>query len=101
MEKRQAVHSLRPFVARERVSPLSAFDFRLQLLYAGTVKRVVLCDNHAYYISDEDYEILKRAAPGYARLAKDADGQAVTHFVCAKCGQIAPLKLRKIHDCRR
>lgn len=71
------------------------------MLYAGIVKTVVLCDNHCYHISDEDYETLKRVAPGYARLAKDGDGQAVTHFVCAQCGQIAPLKLKKVHDCSR
>jgi hypothetical protein len=65
------------------------------------VKRIVLCDNHCYHISDEDYEILRLVSPGYARLAKDGDGQAVTHFVCQTCGQIAPLKLREVHDCRR
>ena len=65
------------------------------------VKTVVLCDNHAYHISDEDYDTLKLVAPGYARLAKDGDDQAVTHFVCAQCGQIAPLKLRKVHDCQQ
>lgn|GEM_PF-2127662 len=74
---------------------------RLALLYPSIVKQLVLCDQHCYYISDEDHEVLKRVAPGYARLAKDGDGQAVTHFVCAKCGQIAPIKLQKIHDCRR
>lgn len=65
------------------------------------MKKLVLCDKHAYYISDEDYEILKRVAPGYARLAKDAADHVITHFVCAECGQIAPLRLKKLHDCRR
>jgi len=60
-----------------------------------------MCDNYLCHISDEDHEVLKRVAPGYARLAKDGDGEAVTHFVCPQCGQIAPLKLRRIHDCQR
>ena len=65
------------------------------------MKRVVLCDNHYYHISDDDYEVLKRVSPGYARLAQDSEGDALTHFVCELCGQIAPLKLREVHDCRR
>lgn len=64
------------------------------------MKRVVLCDNYCYHISDEDYEVLRRISPGYARLAKESDGDELTHFVCEHCGQFAPLKLRAVHDCR-
>jgi len=52
-------------------------------------------------ISEEDFEVLKRVSPGYARLAKDSDGEKPTHFVCEHCGQMPPLKLRELHDCRK
>lgn len=63
------------------------------------LKRVVLCDDHCYYITDQDAEKLKAVSPGLARLVRDADGQQATHFVCEKCGQIPPLKLRDLHRC--
>lgn len=61
----------------------------------------MLCDNHCYVISEEDFEVLKRVSPGYARLAKESDGDTPTHFVCEYCGQMPPLKLRELHDCRK
>ena len=64
------------------------------------MKQVILCDNHCYLISDEDFEVLRRVSPGYARLAKDSDAEAATHFVCERCGQIPPLKLRALHECQ-
>ena len=65
------------------------------------VKRLVLCDSHCYHISDEDYEILKRISPGYARLVRDSDNKEATHFVCEHCGQVAPVKLRNLHQCKK
>lgn len=81
------------------LSDPKTFDFWLVRPYPISVKRVVLCDNHCYHITDEDYHILKRVSPGYARLAKESDDEPATHFVCESCGQIAPIKLRKLHDC--
>lgn len=59
----------------------------------------MLCDNYCYLITDEDFEALRRVSPGYARLAKESDSDAPTHFVCEHCGQMPPLKLKKLHDC--
>lgn len=64
------------------------------------MKRVMLCDNHCYHITDEDFEVLKRVSPGYARLVKDSDAKSPTHFVCEHCGQMPPVKLRKLHNCQ-
>ncbi len=64
------------------------------------VKRIVLCDNHCYIITDEDFDVLERISPGYARLAKDSAGTTATHFVCERCGQMPPLKLKPLHKCQ-
>lgn len=64
------------------------------------MKRVVLCDNHCYHISDEDGEILKAISPGLARLVRESDNPEATHFVCERCGQVPPIKLRKLHKCQ-
>jgi len=63
------------------------------------VKKVVLCEEHAYYIADEDYERLKRVSPATARLVKATNRETATHFACEDCGQISPLKLRHVHRC--
>ena len=64
------------------------------------VIHIVLCDNFRYCISDEDYELVKRVSPGYARLAKESRDGRVTHFFCEKCGQFSPLKLKGLHNCQ-
>ena len=63
------------------------------------LKKLVLCDEQAYYIGDEDFETLKRISPGLARLGRETDRTRGTHFVCGQCGQICPVKLRELHDC--
>ncbi len=63
------------------------------------MKKVVICDNHAYHITDEDFRKLKVLSPGSARLARKSDAETPTHFVCDSCGQIYPLKLRSLHSC--
>jgi hypothetical protein len=63
------------------------------------LKKLIMCDEHAQHITDEDYEKLKVMSPGCARLAKDSDSTEPTHFVCGRCGQVAPLKLRGMHKC--
>ena len=65
------------------------------------MKKILLCDDSAYYVTDEDVDKLKRLAPGLARLVRECEDRAVTHFVCELCGQIAPLKLRGLHKCFR
>lgn len=60
----------------------------------------MLCDSHCYVMTEQDFEVLARVSPGYARLARDCDGGKPTHFVCEHCGQIPPLKLRPLHNCR-
>lgn len=64
------------------------------------MKKLLMCDDYAHHITDEDYEKLKAVSPGYARLAKESDSDAPTHFVCEVCGQVPPLRLRELHDCR-
>jgi len=64
------------------------------------MKELVLCDKQVYYIAESDYEILRRLSPGLARMVRDSDSTSATHFVCEHCGQICPLKLRKLHVCR-
>ncbi|MCL5102504.1 MAG: hypothetical protein M1133_00120 [Armatimonadetes bacterium] len=64
------------------------------------MKKLLMCDEHAYHITDEDYEKLKTISPGYARLAKESDNSDPTHFVCEICGQVPPLKLREMHECQ-
>ncbi|MGC8863787.1 MAG: hypothetical protein ACP5R5_13580 [Armatimonadota bacterium] len=63
------------------------------------MKKLVLCDLQTYYIEDEDLETLKAISPGLARLVRDTDCTEATHFVCKLCGQISPVKLRKLHEC--
>ncbi len=63
------------------------------------MKKLVLCDQQAYYIENEDFEALRTISPGLARLVREADHELATHFVCAGCGQVCPLKLRELHDC--
>jgi hypothetical protein len=65
------------------------------------LKKVVLCDNESYYITDEDSRDLQKISPGLARLVRDCGCKSPTHFVCPLCGQIAPLRLRRLHCCRR
>lgn len=66
------------------------------------MKLIVLCDNQAYCIEEKDFEKLQAIAPGLARLARDTDAsKAATHFVCEKCGQICPVKIRELHACRK
>lgn len=65
------------------------------------IKRIELCDDGAYYVTESDVETLRRLAPGLARLVKDCRQLRATHFVCADCGQIAPVKLRGLHKCFR
>ncbi|MCE5198270.1 MAG: hypothetical protein ABFD54_13420 [Armatimonadota bacterium] len=64
------------------------------------MKKIVMCDEHAYHITDEDYETLKAVSPGYARLVEESESPEPSHFVCGLCGQVAPLKLRELHNCR-
>jgi len=63
------------------------------------MKKLVLCDQQAYHIEDADFETLKRMTPGLARLVREADHGEATHFVCGRCGQICPVKLRRLHQC--
>ena len=65
------------------------------------MKKLALCDGQAYYIEDVDLEVLKRVTPGLARLVREADRAAATHFVCQQCGQVCPVELRELHDCGR
>ncbi len=66
----------------------------------GALKKLVLCDEQHYHIEDQDVETLKRVSPGLARLVHESEHNAATHFVCGNCGQICPIKLRKLHECR-
>ena len=70
------------------------------LSYKG-MKRIRLCDDNGYYVTDEDADKLKQLSPGIARLVRECEDCAVTHFVCELCGQIAPVKLRGLHKCFR
>lgn len=63
------------------------------------MKKVVMCDDHAYHIEDEDFERLKQVSPAFARVVRDSDRDTATHFVCEACGQISPVKLRGVHRC--
>ena len=63
------------------------------------MKKLVLCDEQAYYIEDEDFETLKVVSPGLARLVRETDHAAATHFVCGQCGQVCPVKLHRLHEC--
>jgi len=63
------------------------------------VKKLLLCDEQAYYIGDDDFETLKAISPGLARLVRETERRTATHFVCGQCGQICPVKLRELHEC--
>ena len=65
------------------------------------MKKILLCDGYAYVIEDDDFGKLQRSMPAFARLVRDTDCEAATHFVCEACGQIPPIKLRALHKCRR
>ena len=68
---------------------------------APLLKKLTLCDEQCYYIEDEDAEKLSRISPGLSRLVRDAGNHTATHFVCESCGQICPVKLQDLHDCRQ
>ena len=63
------------------------------------MKKIILCDNIAQHITEEDFEMLKFLSPGTARLVSESDNKKPTHFVCPKCGQVAPVRLKKLHCC--
>jgi len=63
------------------------------------MKKITMCDEVAYYITDEDFEKLKLVSPGVARLAKESDSPQRTRFVCEHCGQLPPLALKELHNC--
>lgn len=64
-----------------------------------SLKKVALCDDYCFFITEADAEVLRRLSPGLFRLVKDCDAQSATHFVCEACGQLSPVKLRHLHKC--
>lgn len=64
------------------------------------MKKIVICNKFHKHITDEDFVVLKLISPGLARNVKVSDYNSPTHFVCGKCGQVAPIKIKALHECQ-